>query len=378
MDENMTNNNLMATPKHVDIAVTGRCNLNCAYCFYADEMTSRSDLTTDQWLKFFHALGEAKVMTVCLTGGEAFTRPDFFELVDGVIANHMRYEILSNGTLINEKTLEKFQVGKRRQRLNSIQISIDGSSEKIHDHSRPNSFSRAIRGLKLLQEAGFPMTVRVTINRFNYNDIENTARLMFEEVGLSSFSTNEAYPCGATNRFEDGIILSVTQRREVMNTLTRLNEKYHDRISATAGPLALAIQECAYQEAKSKGIKQLPGRGYLTACGGVFSKIAVLHDGTIVPCHIISDLHLGIILKDDFIEVWQSHPLMKALRERRGISLDTIEPCKDCDYKGYCTGGCPGGALFLNGDFNTRNPMDCYRILIGEEPFALNQERQSS
>ncbi|MBP8857575.1 MAG: SPASM domain-containing protein, partial [Anaerolineaceae bacterium] len=288
------------------------------------------------------------------------------------------YNILPNGTLITEKTLEQFQVGKRRLRLNSIQISIDGSSQEVHDHSRPNSFSRAIRGLKLLKGAGFPMTVRVTINRFNYNDLENTAHLLFEEVGLSSFSTNEAYPCGATNRFEDGIMLSVAQRREVMNTLTRLNEKYHDRIRATAGPLALAVQECAYQEAKSKGITQLPGRGYLTACGGVFSKIAVLHDGTTVPCHIISDLHMGNILTDNFLDVWRSHPIMNAMRERRNISLDTIEPCKDCDYKGYCTGGCPGGALFLNGDFNQRNPMDCYRILIGEEPFTPNQERQTS
>ncbi len=378
MSEQTPNNGVMASPKHVDIALTGRCNLNCAYCFYADEMTSRSDLSTAQWLKFFETLGEAKVMTVCLTGGEAFTRPDFFELVDGVIANRMRYEILSNGTLITEKTLEQFQAGKRRLRLNSIQISIDGSSEEIHDHSRPNSFSRAIRGLKLLKEAGFPMTVRVTINRFNYSDLENTARLLLEEVGLPGFSTNEAYPCGATNRFEEGIMLSVAQRREVMDTLTRLNEKYHDRINATAGPLALAKQECLYQEAINQGIKQMPGRGYLTACGGVFEKIAVLHDGTIVPCHVISDLHLGNILTDNFLDVWRSHPLMLAMRERRSISLDTIEPCNDCDYKGYCTGGCPGGALFLNGYFNTRNPMDCYRILIGEEPFSPNQERQLS
>jgi len=51
-------------------------------------------------------------MTVCLTGGEALSRPDFFELVDGVIANQMRYNILSNGTLITEKMLAEFEVGQ--------------------------------------------------------------------------------------------------------------------------------------------------------------------------------------------------------------------------------------------------------------------------
>jgi SynChlorMet cassette radical SAM/SPASM protein ScmE len=360
---------IMSTPRNVDIAVTGKCNLSCAYCFYADEMTSRSDLSTQQWLDFFKTLGNVGVMSVCLTGGEAFTRPDFFELVDGVIVNRMRYSILSNGTLITKKTLAEFEMGKRRQRLDSIQISIDGSSADIHDHSRPNSFSRAIRGLKLLKAAGFPLTVRVTINRFNYADLENTARLLLEEVGLPGFSTNEAYPCGATNRYEDGIMLNVAQRREVMNTLLRLNDIYQNRISANAGPLALAREECAIKEAQAKGQEKFTGRGKLAACGGVFEKIAILHDGTIVPCHIISDLHLGNLLTDDLTKIWGSHPLMQAMRQRQEISLETLEPCRDCEYKGYCTGGCPGGALFLNGVINKRNPMDCYRILIGEEPY---------
>lgn len=375
MSENATGRKVMATPRKVDIAVTGKCNLSCAYCFYADEMTSRSDLSTGLWLDFFRKLGAMGVMTVCLTGGEALSRPDFFDLVDGVIANRMRYNILSNGTLITEKMVKELSIGKRRMRLDFIQISIDGSSEEVHNHSRPNSFSRAIRGLKLLKSEGFPLTVRVTINRFNYTDLENTARLLLEEVGLSGFSTNEAYPCGATNRYEEGIMLNVAQRREVMEILTRLNEKYHDRISATAGPLSLLREECAIHEAQLNGISELPGRGKLTACGGVFEKLAILHDGTIVPCHIISDLHLGNIRTDDLVEIWQRHPLMTAMRERREISLDTIEPCNDCDYKGYCTGGCPGGAQFLNGDFNTRNPMDCYRILTGEETYSPFEEK---
>ena len=370
MNNQINESGVMATPRHVDIAVTGRCNLSCAYCFYADEMTARRDLSTQQWLDAFKKLGDARVMTVCLTGGEALARPDFFELVDGVIANRMRYSILSNGTLITERTLAEFEKSRRRQRLDSVQISIDGSSAEVHDHSRPNSFKRALRGLKLLKGAGFPLTVRVTINRFNYTDLENTARLLLEEVELSGFSTNEAYPCGATNRYEDEIMLNPLQRREVMDALMRLNEKYHDRISATAGPLALAREECAIHAARLKGENGFPGRGRLTACGGVVEKMAILHDGTIVPCHVISDLHLGNILTDDPGEVWRSHPQMQAMRQRREISLDTIEACKDCDYKGYCTGGCPGGALFLNGDFNTRNPMDCYRILIGEEAYT--------
>jgi len=336
-------------------------------------MTSRTDLSTLQWLDVFESLGKLGVMNVILTGGEPFSRPDFFELVDGVVANRMRYSILSNGTLINGNTLAEFNQGKRRQRLDSIQISIDGSSPDVHDHSRPDSYSRALRGLKLLKDAGFPMTVRVTINRFNYRDLENIAHLLLEDIGLSGFSTNEAYPCGATNRYENEIMLNPIQRRDVMNTLTRLNSMFQGRISANAGPLVLSREESIIHEAQANGAKVLPGRGHLTACGGVFEKLAILHDGTIVPCHVISDLNLGNILTDDIKEIWQSHPLLHALRLRANISLGTITPCSTCAYKGYCTGGCPGGALFLNHDFNTRNPMDCYRILTGEETYPAFQ-----
>jgi MoaA/NifB/PqqE/SkfB family radical SAM enzyme len=169
-------------------------------------MVRRTNLPTERWLSFFDELGRLGVMTVCLTGGEVFTRPDLFELIDGVIANRMRYSLLSNGTLITEKILEQFEIGKRRQRLDSIQISVDGSSAEVHDRSRPRSFRRALRGLKLLKEAGYPVTVRVTVNRFNVDDLENVARLLLKEVGLSSFSINEAYACGATDRTEGDII----------------------------------------------------------------------------------------------------------------------------------------------------------------------------
>jgi radical SAM protein with 4Fe4S-binding SPASM domain len=78
---------------------------------------------------------------------------------------------------------------------------------------------------------------------------------------------------------------------------------------------------------------------------------------------------MGNITKDDLQEIWINHPILKKIRERRAISLDEIETCADCKYKGYCTGGCPGGALFFYHDVNARNPMDCYRILMGEEVF---------
>jgi len=368
---------LMSSPHHVDIAVTGRCNLACRYCFYADEMVGRSDLTTERWLAFFRELGALGVMTVCLTGGEVFTRPDLFELIDGVVANRMRYEMLSNGTLITEKLLEQFETGRRRLRLNSIQISVDGATAEVHDKSRPQSFARALRGLKLLREAGFPASVRVTVNRHNVDDLENIARLLLEEIGLDSFSTNEAYACGATDRCAETVILTPAQRSRAMATLTRLNERYQGRIEASAGPLALARDLAQIDEMIATGESGIPGRGRLASCGGVYSKLAVLHDGVIVPCHVLPTLHLGRIGVDSLQEIWRRHPTLIALRARRDIPLSALPVCKECRYQGFCLGGCPGGAVYAHRDFNTRNPMNCYRVLRGEDPYYILEDEGS-
>ena len=66
---------LMRTPRHVDIEVTGRCNLHCRYCYRGGASLGR-ELSTEEWRRFFAELGECTVMTVCLGGGEPFLRND--------------------------------------------------------------------------------------------------------------------------------------------------------------------------------------------------------------------------------------------------------------------------------------------------------------
>jgi len=360
---------LPSAPLELDIAITGRCNLQCRYCYYADEMVGRRDLPTGRWLAFFEELGRLAVHRVYLTGGEPFTRPDLFDLLDGLIANRMRYAILTNGTLLTDRLLARFDQGRRRIRLDYIQVSIDGSRAEIHDRSRPNSFERAIQGLRLLVEGGFKAVARVTINRHNVDDLENIAHLLLDDLGLPLISTNEAFPCSILERQAEEVLLTPAQRRQAMERLVALAARYEGRIVANAGPLALARGFQAIEEGLAAGLSGLPGRGTLSACGCPFSKLSVHHDGTIVPCHQLAGLHLGTIGVDDLRQVWLEHPLLQAMRRRHTIPLQTLDTCRDCPYQGFCTGGDPAGALYLTGQLNARNPWDCYRVHRGEDPY---------
>lgn len=365
----MSDIQLMSSPRSVDISITGRCNLTCKYCFYADEMVARSDLPTERWLTFFEELGCLGVMDVSLTGGEVFIRQDIFELIDGIIANRMRYSMLSNGTLITGKVLAQFEIGKRRMRLNSIQVSIDGSIAEIHNKSRPRSFDRALRGLRLLVENDFPVTVRVTINKHNIDDIENIARLLLDDLGLPSFSTNEAFPMGAGKCDGESVILTRDLRQQAINILTALNKHYDGRISAQAGPLAMAREFADIQARMARSETGNPGRGTLSACGGVFNRMSINHEGILLPCTMLTSMPMGKMGTDDLKDIWQNHPSINAVRERRTIPTEMLDTCHDCPYVGFCNAGCPAMAINESGKLNARDSMNCYRIHLEEDPY---------
>jgi len=278
----------------------------------------------------------------------------------------MRYSILSNGTLVNEKTISLLEKKGRRRRLNSIQISIDGSRPEVHDKSRgAGSFARAIRGLRLLKEADFPVTTRVTVNRHNVDDLDNIAALLLGDVGLSGFGTNDAMPMGAGCDNQASITLLPDQQVKAMKILTDLEKKYAGRISATAGPQAKWKTYGEMERARATGEKTARWQmGHLTACGCVFNKLAVHHDGVITPCNMLPTLEIGIVNRDSIKSIWKSHPTLQALKERRKIPMNKVSGCEDCLWNPYCNGSCPGLALSMTGDFNHANPHDCYRRFL--------------
>jgi len=351
----------LKTPKTLDLNITNKCNLRCSYCSH---FTSGSDLgedlPLDEWLKFMEELNRCAVFDVCLSGGEPLFRKDFREIVKGVVANHMRFSILSNGTLITEELVEFL---KSTGRCNSIQVSIDGPGPESHDIFRgKGTFEKALRGLKILLKHKMPATVRVTIHKHNYKQLDEIAELLLEDAGLPSFSTNSASYMGLCRQNEADVQLDIDQYSYTMEKLFELENKYNGRIGATAGPLSSVKYWMGMEESIKNGIKSHETCGKLTSCGGVFSKMAVNADGTMVPCSQIPHASLGRINQDDLREVWQNHPELKRLRDRRDIPLEEFEHCKGCEYIPYCRGGCPALAYNLNGDENVPSQDACYRV----------------
>lgn len=356
---------IMSAPMSVELGITGNCNLRCKYCsHFSSSGEVDDDLSTSEWLQFFDELGRIGVFYMCIQGGEPFVRKDLKQLIEGIVKNRMRFNILSNGTLITDEMAAFLD---STGRCDSVQVSIDGSTSSVHDSFRgKGNFEKAIRGIEHLRNNDVPVDVRVTIHRQNVADLEKVAKLLLEDIGLPSFSTNSASHMGLCRKNADMVQLTHQERTLAMETLLELNDKYEDRISADAGPLADGRTWLRMEQARVDGLKSLPGCGYMVGCNGPKEKVGVRADGVIVPCILMSHIELGHINKDDFQEVWKGHPELKRIRTRHKVPLGSFDFCRGCDYVNYCTGNCPALAYTILGEDHHPSPDACLRKFLDE------------
>ena len=59
----------------------------------------------------------------------------------------------------------------------------------------------------------------MTINRYNVYDLDNIASLLLKDVGVASFSTNDAMPMGAGCENQSTICLTPVQQHDAMRAL---------------------------------------------------------------------------------------------------------------------------------------------------------------
>jgi SynChlorMet cassette radical SAM/SPASM protein ScmE len=320
------------------------------------------DLPKQEWMRFFEELNRCAVMNVTLSGGEPFCRKDFKELLEGIVRNRMRFNILSNGTLITDE-MAAFLASTGR--CDGVQVSIDGSVPTTHDACRgEGNFLKAMQGIQSLLKNNVSVSVRVTIHKHNVRDLENVAKLLLEDIGLPSFSTNAASHMGLCRQNEEQVQLTAEDRSLAMETLLKLEKKYNGRISATAGPLAEGRDWLEMEKALREGQESIDERGYLNGCNGPMNTLAVRADGIMVPCGQMSHIELGRINRDDLQMVWQQHPELAKLRERHKIPLSNFEFCHGCEYINYCTGNCPALAYTILGKENHPSPDACLKRFL--------------
>ena len=238
------------------------------------------------------------------------------------------------------------------------------------------NFDRAIEGIRCLQRNHVELSVRLTINKHNVNDLASAAELLLEDLGLPAFSCNSAMEMGLCRNAPEDIQLDIDGTSVAMDTLIRLVAKYKGRITSNAGPLSLGPKFVEMEEARKRNLDSDKTGGYLLSCGGPRGQMAVRSDGVMTPCGLLAHIELGRINHDSLMDVWQNHPELDRIRCRNLIPLSKFEFCSGCDYIDYCLGGCPGTAYVLTGSDEHPSPDSCMKRFMdggGRLPEIIKQ-----
>ncbi len=155
--------------------LTNRCNLSCSHCYVScpDEKKSHH-LPASLVEQLIAELLDHGGQNITLSGGEPLLHPEIRKIII-FAASKLGVRLLTNGTLIN-KEWAGFLADLNVQ----IQLSLDGSTGKIHDAVRgKGSYQKALQAIEYLQDAGIGSRIVLcaTIMNHNISDLENIISL---------------------------------------------------------------------------------------------------------------------------------------------------------------------------------------------------------
>jgi MoaA/NifB/PqqE/SkfB family radical SAM enzyme len=132
-------------PKILQIQPTNRCNL---YCLFCDHRKVTKELSDKKWIEIINDAGETKIPRLTITGGgEPLMRKSLTLKIMEIAKKYgMNGDIVTNGTLFDEKSIEKIvKIG-----WDAVVVSIHGTKQSTDDYLRGgmNSFKRTILVLR--------------------------------------------------------------------------------------------------------------------------------------------------------------------------------------------------------------------------------------
>ena len=86
-------------------------------------------------------------------------------------------------------------------------------------------------------------------------------------------------------------------------------------------------------------------------CPAGLTSLAILHDGTVLPCRRL-EVPIGNILEYGLFKIWYTSPVLWRLRNKNNL----LGKCNNCKYLHAC-GGCRAIAYTVNGDYMAEDPQ---------------------
>lgn len=328
--------------------ITEKCNLRCLHCY--QESHSSNDLESTELemvaniilltLKKWRKSGR-----IALTGGEPFLSknlPGLLRLLNE--SEQISYlSVLSNGTVMNQTDIHWL---KEISKLKQIQISLDGATAETHDRIRGKGvFNKAIETIRLLRANGLEITLMFTLHRGNMQDVPQLIELAIKEK-VNALTVERVTPCGSVNDLKN-LVLSPNELRDVYQYVA---ERAENDDVMESGLVIRRNRTLWVNTYKGQNSSDIVG-GF---CPVGLTSLAILHDGTVLPCRRLN-IPLGNILEDGLFKIWYNSSILWEIRDKRNLK----GKCNGCKHVPSC-GGCRAIAYELTGDYMGEDPQ-CWR-----------------
>ena len=152
-------------PYRGSFELTPLCNLDCKMCYVhlQDSSVKHKMLSGEQWMSLIQQAINSGMMEALLTGGEAMTHPAFWDIYMYLINHAITTRIKTNGLLLNEESIKRFQ----QYRPYQIDISLYGcDSESYVAVTGVDAYEQVVSNLRIAIEAGLLIKIVVTPSRY--------------------------------------------------------------------------------------------------------------------------------------------------------------------------------------------------------------------
>jgi radical SAM protein with 4Fe4S-binding SPASM domain len=308
---------------------------------------------------FIRDLADFGVPVILFSGGEPLLRKDLFSLAGLARELGIRVALSTNGTLITD------QIAREIQKIGfaEVGISLDGIGAKNdHFRGRNGAFEAALTGIRNCIALGLRVSLRLTITRFNYQEIPAIFQLV-EAEGIERVCYYHLAYSGRGGSLQEEDITHA-QTRSVVDTIGEHALDLHRRglskeiltVSNHADGVYLYLKLRENDPQRADRVLRL-----LQANGGNNSgiKIGAVDDrGNVHPDQFWWHYSLGNVRQKKFGDIWTdtSEPLLSGLKNRKSLLKGR---CARCRYLDLCNGSLRVRAEAVFGDVWAEDPA-CY------------------
>ncbi|MBI5933398.1 MAG: radical SAM protein [Chloroflexi bacterium] len=306
-----------SAPYRMDLALTYRCNNDCAHCYNARERNF-PELTTEQWKNILDQLWALGVPHIVFTGGEATLRDDLPELIHHAESNGQITGLNTNARRLADARYVQRLVDAG---LDHVQVTVESCDEQIHDEMmRLNgAFKQTIAGLKNALATKLYVMTNTTMLRTNVHKIPETLDFL-AEIGVPTIGLNALIYSG--NGLTVGTGLRESELQPILDVATQKTAERGQRLIWYT-----PTQYCEFDPTASNlGVK---------GCTAALYSMCIESNGNVLPCQSYYT-PVGNFLTDSWDSIW-NHKLSTQLRERQGLP----SKCEGCPVVAECGGGCP-------------------------------------